>query len=481
MIIKGLSYYLKRIVKQPSFIFLVAFILIISFLAIYTSAPAPFNEQNYLLSGIYDDNGTVNLSTYSMNCMGQPLKGIEINITVFGKIGSPTVPTNLNFPDIASNDNGYANLTLGNFSQLSGVIFNIHVLSKDFSFTGQSVFRNLAVSNNTYAISPQLVLNASNQYYSIPFIAYFGPGGTSAPPVTLYSTNITPNSFSSEPTNLTLVGTYSHFHLLTVNGVFGGPSNPDKAFFLYTGNNSNNSTPYVFSGSVYGPPPDLANTISFMGEIWAITGFLITATAIIVMETMYSRELANGTLDLVLSQPISKRRLMLDRFGSSAVVMVLALVGIVVFDYVSFYLLSGHGLPAVLIESVFFGILVAMISMMGFSVLFSRFRRYGFYFTFSFFILFAVGSLFAGGAILSTYGTSPSNLPAYIQIIYLLSPTNFLELYANSIAPGIASYFQPNYIPSDLSFPLFLVIVMGLVWAIFPVMLAYFAKGSRRN
>ena len=91
------------------------------------------------------------------------------------------------------------------------------------------------------------------------------------------------------------------------------------------------------------------------------------------------------------------------------------------------------------------------------------------------------GSLFAGGAILSTYGTSPSNLPAYIQIIYLLSPTNFLELYANSIDPGIASYFQPNYIPSDLSFPLFLVIVMGLIWAIFPVILAYFAKSSRRN
>ena len=134
MIIKGLSYYLKRIVKQPSFIFLVAFILIISFLAIYASAPAPFNEQNYVLSGIYDDNGTVNLSTYSMNCMGQPLKGIEINITVFGKIGSPTVPTNLNFPDIASNDNGYANLTLGNFSQLSGVIFNIHVLLYLFRF-----------------------------------------------------------------------------------------------------------------------------------------------------------------------------------------------------------------------------------------------------------------------------------------------------------------------------------------------------------
>ena len=481
MIIKGLSYYIKRIVKQPAFIFLLAFIMIISFLVIYESASVPLNEQNYVLSGIYDDNGTVNLSTYSMNCMGQPLNGIEINITAFGKVGSPNIPQNLNFPNISSNDEGYANLTLGNFSQLSGVIFNIHVLSKDFSFTGQSVFRNLAVSNISYSISPQLVLNASNPYYSIPFIAYFGPSGTSAPPVTLYSTNITPNSFSQKPTNLTLVGTYSHFHLLTVNGIFGGPSNPDKAFFLYTDNNSNNSSPYVFSGSVYAPPPDLANTISFMGEIWAITGFLITTTAIIVIEMMYSRELANGTLDLVLSQPISKRRLMLDRFGSSAIVMVLALIGIVAFDYISFYLLSGRGLPLVLIESVFFGILLAMISIMGFSVLFSRFRRYGFYFTFSLFILFALGSLFAGGAILSTYGTNPSNLPAYIQIIYLLSPTNFLELYANSAAPGIASYFQPNYIPSDLSFPLSLVIVTGLVWAVFPVMLAYLAKSNREN
>ena len=480
MIIRGLSYYLKRIVKQPAFIFLLALILIISFLVIYVSAGVPLNEQNYVLSGIYDDNGTVNLSTYSMNCMGQPLKGIEINITAFGKLGSPNIPQNLNFPNISSNDEGYANLTLGNFSQLSGVIFNIQVLSKDFSFTGESVFRNLAVSNNSYSISPQLVLNASNPYYSIPFIAYFGPNGTSAPPVTLYSKNVTPNSFSTRPTNLTLVGTYSHFHLLTVNGVFGGPSNPDKAFFLYTGNNSNNSSPYVFSGSVYAPPPDLANTISFMGEIWAITGFLITATAIIVIEMMYSRELANGTLDLVLSQPISKRRLMLDRFASSAIVMVLALIGIMAFDEISFYLLSGRGLPAVLMESVLFGILVAMISIMGFSVLFSRFRRYGFYFTFSLFILFALGSLFGGGEILSVYGSTPSSLPSYIQIFYLLSPTNFLYLFANSVSPGITSYFQPNYIPSDLYFPLSFVILVGLAWAVFPVLLAYFSNGNRR-
>ena len=129
MIIKGLSYYIKRIVKQPAFIFLLAFILIISFLVIYVSASVPLNEQNYVLSGIYDDNGTVNLSTYSMNCMGQPLKGIEINITAFGNLGSPNILQNLNFPNISSNDEGYANLTLGNFSQLSGVIFNIHVLS----------------------------------------------------------------------------------------------------------------------------------------------------------------------------------------------------------------------------------------------------------------------------------------------------------------------------------------------------------------
>ena len=276
------------------------------------------------------------------------------------------------------------------------------------------------------------------------------------------------------------MGTYSHFHLLTVNGVFGGPSNPDKAFFLYTGNNSNNSSPYVFSGSVYAPPPDLANTISFMGEIWAITGFLITATAIIVIEMMYSRELANGTLDLVLSQPISKRRLMLDRFASSAIVMVLALIGIMAFDEISFYLLSGRGLPAVLMESVLFGILVPMISIMGFSVLFSRFRRYGFYFTFSLFILFALGSLFGGGEILSVYGSTPSSLPSYIQIFYLLSPTNFLYLFANSVSPGITSYFQPNYIPSNLYFPLSFVILVGLAWAVFPVLLAYFSNGNRR-
>ncbi|MCL4451741.1 MAG: ABC transporter permease [Candidatus Thermoplasmatota archaeon] len=480
MIIKGLSYYLKRIVKQPTFIFLVAFILITSFLVIYTSARVPLNEQNYVLSGIYDDNGTVNLSTYSMNCMGQPLRGIEINITVFGKIGSPTVPQNMTFPDLVSNDEGYANLTLGNYSQLSGVILNIQVLSKDFSFTGQGNLRNIAVRNNSYSIVPQLVINASNPYHSIPFIAYFGPNGTSAPPVTLYSKNITPSSFSPEPVNLTLVGTYSHFHLLTVNGVYGGPSDPDKLFFLYIGGNSNNSTYYTFSGSVYAPPPDLANTISFMGEIWAVTGFLITVTAIIVIEMMYSRELANGTLDLVLSQPISKRKLMLDRFTSSAIVMVLTLLGIVAFDDISFYLLAGRGLPVVLIESVIFGVLIAMMSIMGFSVLFSRFRRYGFYFTISLFVLFAFGSLFGGSEILSAYGNTPSSLPAYIQFIYLLSPTNFLDLFANSISPGITSYFQPNYIPSDLYFPLSFVILIGLVWAVFPVLLAYLANGNRR-
>jgi ABC-type transport system involved in multi-copper enzyme maturation permease subunit len=195
---------------------------------------------------------------------------------------------------------------------------------------------------------------------------------------------------------------------------------------------------------------------------------------------MYSRELANGTLDLVLSQPISKRRLMLDRFASSAIVMVLALIGIVAFDEISFYLLSGRGLPAVLMESVLFGILVAMISIMGFSVLFSRFRRYGFYFTFSLFILFALGSLFGGGEILSVYGSTPSSLPSYIQIFYLLSPTNFLYLFANSVSPGITSYFQPNYIPSDLYFPLSFVILVGLAWAVFPVLLAYFSNGNRR-
>ncbi|MGC8516090.1 MAG: hypothetical protein ACP5OC_08165, partial [Thermoplasmata archaeon] len=64
---------------------------------------------------------------------------------------------------------------------------------------------------------------------------------------------------------------------------------------------------------------------------------------------------------------------------------------------------------------------------------------------------------------------------------YLVSPMNFLELYANSVSPGITSYFQPNYIPSDLSFQLSLVIAVGLLWAFFSILLAYFAKGNRRN
>lgn len=474
--IKGFSYYIKRIVRQPAYIFLVVFILIISYLAIHVNIAAPSNQEYFVLSGLYDDNGTVNLSTYSMNCFGQPLQGNTIQISTLGTSQVTQLESgNFTYPDITSQSNGYANITLGNFTMLNGLAFRMFDLSESDTQTAIQL-----VSDQTYSISSQLIINASNPYYSIPFIAYFGPNGTSSPQITLYMGNFSFISGTPNTANLSLVGRYSGFHLLALSGIYGNPTNPDSQFYLYIGNNTSKALYTEFSGQVYGPPPYLSGVISATGFLEVITGFILTSSAILVMEVMYSREVGSGVLDLVLAQPVGRRRLMFDRFASSASIMLVTLAGIVAFDQGTAYFSSGNGLPAVLMESMFYGIAVAMLSMMAFSLLFSKFHRYGFYLTMGLFILFAVGFPFAGAAILSAYGSTPANLPVYFKILYLLSPTDIMDLMANSLSPGISLYIQPDYMPANLSISLPIVIAVGILWIIGPVLLAYLAQGSRK-
>ena len=173
-------------------------------------------------------------------------------------------------------------------------------------------------------------------------IFYVGPNGSKAPSMTLYANPVANNVPIKVPppgTNISTkglidLGTYSNFSYIVIPANVGA-HNGTGTFELYLVN----STGTVYQSTVLGLYTNVSTsqvTSVFIAVISELFAFLIPLLAIFSAYLYYAKDKTNGTMESILSRPVTRGRLITSRFLSNVVVSLIALAaGIAVIDILS--------------------------------------------------------------------------------------------------------------------------------------------------
>ncbi|MCL5804813.1 MAG: ABC transporter permease [Candidatus Thermoplasmatota archaeon] len=485
----------KTITGKFSIIMLVAIIVLSLFAGLFYASISNINSgpTESISSSGYFENNSIHIVTLATSQYGNVVSGLPISVGYNGSYHNGT-----------SDLNGYFNTTFPvilNETRLSEYGENQFI----FNYSSPSVnsgfprYTTIFYYNNTNANIKEMILSNSMQISNVPDKAnstsrsismfYVGPNGSKAPSLTIYAKPLVRHNstisvkFPLLGQNISTkglidLGTYSNFTYIVVPANTG--LNNGSGYFLVYLLNQNGT---LFTATVlqlYSVTSVSGVTSGFIGVISNLFAFLIPLLAIFSAFLYYAKDKTNGTMESILSRPVTRGRLITSRFLSNVVVSLIALAaGIAVIDILSSKY-TGILLPDYLLLDVIWEYFVIAVAFIGLVYLISQLTKStGLVLGISivFYVLLVIFWTFIFSLMLPiALGLVPGTVPyahAYL-VINSLSPTGYANL--------ITTYLEGNVVGisfSSLGVSIDEILLIGVFWLVFPFAVAFYLARNR--
>ncbi|MCL4325963.1 MAG: ABC transporter permease [Candidatus Thermoplasmatota archaeon] len=485
---KPIIYEIKRTLTSKTVIIILLLIVLFSLVLGYalkgTLSSANPNAANVVnLDYAYSIKGSnYNLVTYSSNGYGEPVHDVSVSISYNNSTYTAT-----------SNKAGYANLTLpvitGKYS----------IPTINYSYDGNTISRNIAIYANSidtmqgiYQVT-EVINPANTGAYSLN-IFYYGHNGTQSGKVDVYykigkklqpgvSGGGTASTGNASESNMVYLTSINKFY--TANIPLNLPSSADGhviyiAFFNTNASilpvNSNMPALLEFSYTTIS-----AGKIKYFAYegLNGLFDFFIPLMAIMVGYFTYGKDKASGTLDSVLSKPITREGLFTSRFFSNIIAIFIAItIGTAVIDLFANYYLGFYMslTSAVLIIATFTAMAAAYL---GIIYILSHLIKSVSALLGSSIVIFLVFALF-WGVIIDLVNLAMGNGTgsiAYTQTaIYLssISPSSLYTLMLAVKAGTLSSISGATGTPSQYGITYLSVSIIAIIWAVVPYITGLF-------
>ncbi len=447
------------------------------------------SSNNTLNSIGYYQNNSLHIAVLATDQYGNTISGIPISVGYNG-----------NYFNGTSNSKGFFNATIPvtlNQTLLTTQGFeyffynySINSLTSGFLSFGTVYYSNSSnpklSSFNFNIVNIWSVAQKSSSTNRSIAIFYVGPNGTKAPSLTIYA-----NPYSgSGPINLPVpgtnistkglieIGTYANFSYIVVPANVG-THNGTGTFVLYLVN----STGTVYQSTVvylYLNVSTSQVTSVFIAVISELFAFLIPLLAIFSAYLYYAKDKTNGTMESILSRPVTRGRLITSRFLSNVVVSLIALAaGIATIDVLSSRY-TGVFLPEYQVLDIIWAYFVIATAFIGLVYLIAQLTKstglvLGISIVF-YIILVLFWSTLSSLLLPLALGLVPGTIPyshAYI-IINSFSPIGYANL--------VTTYLENNIVGinfSSLGVSFTEILFVGIVWLVVPFGLAFMLARNR--
>ena len=485
----------KTITGKFSIIMIVVIILLSLFAGLLYASFSNINSgpTESITSSGYFENSSIHVVTIATTEYGNAVSGLPVSVGYNGSYHNGT-----------SNSNGYFNATFP-------VTVNETLLSEygenQFTYNYSSPVVNFGLPdygtiyyyNNTNSKQNILINYSLYQISSVPdktsstnrsiSIFYVGPNGSRAPSLTIYAKPIPMNN-STISVNVPIpgqnistkglidLGTYSNFTYIVVPANTG--LNNGSGYFLVYLLNHNDTLYRATLLHLYSVTSLSAATSGFIFIITELFAFFIPLLAIFSAFLYYAKDKTNGTMESILSRPVTRGRLITSRFVSNVVVSLIALAaGIIVIDILSSKY-TGIFLPVNLVLDVIWEYFVIAAAFIGLVYLISQLTKstglvLGISIVF-FLILVIFWTLLSSLILPVAFGLVPGTVPyahAYL-VINSFSPTGYANL--------ITSYLEGNVVGisfSSLGVSFIEILLVGVFWLIVPFAVAFYLARNR--
>ncbi|MCL4452089.1 MAG: ABC transporter permease [Candidatus Thermoplasmatota archaeon] len=454
----------------------------------FGSISGPSSNNSLNASGYYDNN-SLHIVVLATDQYGNTISGLPVSVGYNGSYFNGT-----------SDSHGFFNATIPVI--LNQTLFEAYgfeyfpynysssSVNSGFSTFGTVYYSNssnpkLSLFNFDFADIWSVAQKSSSTNRSIA-IFYVGPDGSKAPPMTLYANpvaNNVPIRVPAPGTNISTkglidLGTFSNFSYIVIPANVGA-HNGTGTFELYLVN----STGTVYQSTVLGLYTNISTsqvTSVFIAVISELFAFLIPLLAIFSAYLYYAKDKTNGTMESILSRPVTRGRLITSRFLSNVVVSLIALAaGIAAIDILSSRY-TGVFLPEYQVLDIIWAYFVIATAFIGLVYLISQLTKstglvLGISIVF-YIVLVLFWSTLSSLLLPLAFGLVPGTLPyshAYI-IINSFSPIGYANLvttYLEGSIVGIA------FSVTGISFAE--ILVVGIAWLVVPFGLAFMLARNR--
>ena len=324
---RPILYELSRNFRSRIFLITIVAIIVISIipaasLNYNTSAPAPDSSvrTDY---GYYLNGSEYHIVNFVHNAYGEPYQGARYSISLNGHSYSAI-----------SNSVGFANISI------SESIINGTARIQESHSVGTSTFPysiplnasrvTYLAGDNTYNVSYIVtgVYNPQNPRLNNLFIYYLGKDGKASPTVDVYwstsSSNYSSAALATSAGNSTLIKSIGGFRntVITPNIPYRtGVYSTEKLFFI-TIINSNNTKPegtYPVNLIIEVSP---TTTYEFLfSELGSTFQIFVPLLAIISSYQIYAYDRISGTIESVVTRPVTKSQIMLTRYVANIIAL----------------------------------------------------------------------------------------------------------------------------------------------------------------
>jgi ABC-2 type transport system permease protein len=444
-------------------------------------------SNNSLNSMGYYKNNSLHVAVLATDQYGDCISGLPVSVSYNGSYYNGTSDShgffNATIPVVLNQ----TTLTVQGFEYFA-YNYSSSSIDSGFATTGTAYYFNSSNSkiSTIYGSTVEVWSVAQKSSSSNRSIAifYVGHDGSNAPSISLYAkpinktTNLASPGTNISTKGLIYLGTLYNFSY-TVVPANVGVHNGTGLFELYLVN----STGTVYQSAelyLYLNVSTSMVTIGFLAVISELFAFLIPLLAIFSAYLYYAKDKTNGTMESILSRPVTRGRLITSRFLSNVVVSLIALGGgIAVIDILSSRY-TGVLLPAYQVLDIIWAYFVIATAFIGLVYFVSHLTK-------STGVVLGISIVFYIVLVLFWSTLSSLLLPLALGLVPGTIPYSHAYLIINAFSPIgyaniVTTYLEGNIIGvnfSTLGVSFSEILIVGIIWLIFPFAAAFTLARNR--
>lgn len=423
-----------------------------------------------LYSVYYYENGSYHIINFIYNTYGDPIGNIEIQALVDGSIIT-----------LNTSAQGFANFSysMNGLSARYTFLENYSYLGTNYSYPITLTHNDTSPGYNSYDgyLNYHLAIpvnNPSNPFVRSILIIYVGNNGSKSPPSKIYIT--------SGNNRQTLIGQTPSFYVYKAN--LGPAVLSPGSLYQITVMNVTSPPPKPLSGTVTtGYQLEIADpshqlAIQASSFIEGFYGTIIGLASLFISYSYYGKLRTTGTIEGVISKPISRRELFLSRYLAATIVMAIESVVAVTSMDLFAHMRTGFYIPTTDTTLIFMAIFLSASSVTGVFMNLSNFLRTDISMIGISVAIALVLTLLWGGVIQEVnlaFGlTGYLNAAHFVTVellLYYLNPMGGIILSATHITGSLPSALFPVSLSELNPYPS-LIVLQGVVW-----ILATFSMG----
>ncbi len=484
-------YDLKRTLSGKFTIGAIVAIILISALLGYSltansssnSGPSINTDSSYIYG-----NGTYNVSIYAFNSNGQPVATLPVYLE-----------HNNTITNLTTNSAGFAEYTIHSNSSLVNLSYSLSRSGNSLSGQVHPKYLSSYYSNNS---------KYGFQNVQISLGEITTPGTTNSHELLMYYSptfqNLTTNkvyvyynvvNLTSGFSSSTAINNMTFYKEVTVNKIGTVIIDPNvqnlsaRQGIMVSLFSGNNSTAQMFQSTAY-VPQNIVSTLGTATTVFDVFSAIFGILIIPILATLsayfyFGKDRASGVLESVITRPVTKGRIIISRYVANVGSLIIAFaIGTAVFD-IFLYRATGANLSLYYAGTLIWTYFVEIAAFTGLIYLVSQFvKSQGGILGIAIVLFLVLGFLWSGviTPLVFTY------------VFHVTAGTNAYQQYSvltDAINPGSYGLLMVFYIshlstlggnldPSKFGITGTSLTILGLVWIIIPILLA-FVIGRRRD